>query len=207
MFSQRAFSVLTGLAMIVVLPTGVAQACACCAEPGERYERTETIDDLSLDVLESVRFAAKARLYTTAADWDEQVKGITNPAQSDTYSLTFSRTARDWTFEFKDTGGAKGKLNFRLPANVYKLHADTKPQARTPSNNTPTRLYKEWRLDSSIAGTGMFTFKKSANGRAQFILHGTGNGCTSPDQFTNWTLDVTGNGVQFRFFGRLRASN
>lgn len=204
MFSHRALGSMAGIALSLLLPISAAHACACCAEPGDRFDRAEAIDEYALDVLAAVKFDGKARLYATAADWTEQIKGITNPAKSDTYDLKTSRTARAWTFVLSDTKGHKGRLTVRTPAKIHKFHADTKPQARTSGGYVPTKLYKEWRLAGSVTGAGMFTFKKSAKSQAKLILHGTGNGCTSADQFTNWTLDVAGRGVQFRFFGTLR---
>ena len=94
MFSHRALGLMAGIALSLLLPISAAHACACCAEPGDRFDRAEAIDEYALDVLAAVKFEGKARLYTTAADWAEQIKGITNPAESDTYDLKASRTAR-----------------------------------------------------------------------------------------------------------------
>jgi hypothetical protein len=207
MFSNRMLGLMAALALSVWLPINAAHACACCAEPGERSVRTEVMDEHALAILGAVRFGGKARLYTTAADWAEQIRGITNRDESDTYDLKISRTARAWTFELSDDKGHKGRLTFRLATSIHKFHADTKPQAKISGRYFPTNLYKEWRLAGGVIGNGMFTFKKSTKSRVELILHGSGNGCTSVDQFNNWTLDVVGRGVHFRFFGALRTVN
>ena len=204
MYSHRALALIAGVALSAMLPISAAHACACCAEPGDRFDRTEAIDEFAQTVIGAVRFGSEARLYTTAADWAEQIKGITNPAESDAYTLKVARTDRAWTFDMSDVKGHTGQLTLQWPTTIHKFHADMTPLVATSGEYVATALYKEWRLESRVSGKGMFTFNKAAQSRAQLILHGTGNSCTSADEFTNWTLDVTGRGVRFRFFGALR---
>lgn len=191
------------LTIAIATPLRAAHACACCSDPGERYDRVEVIDDYSGGVLKALRFGSNANLYCTAADWSEQVKGIKNPKEACSYELNVGRTIQKLSFEMSDRQGHKGRLTFMLPLEVHKFHAHTKPEIRKGAGYVPTVLYKEWRLMGVITGDGMFTFKQPA--KAQLIFHGKGNGCTSEDQFTNWTLEAAEQGVRFRFFGRLAA--
>jgi hypothetical protein len=200
-FGLRA-TLAVGLAAYVAFVSGnPASACACCAEPGERYIGMEKIDDYTRDVVDTLRFDKRADLYTTAADWSEQIKGIANPAQSSVYRLKVIRTRSSMAFDLSDKAGHAGRLTFQLPGELRKFHADTNPQPQKDGNYIPTKLYKEWQLTGAIVGDRMFNFKKQV--KAHLIFHGRGNGCTSSEQFTNWTLDVKGTDAGFRFFGRL----
>jgi hypothetical protein len=65
-----------------------------------------------------------------------------------------------------------------------------------------TTLIKEWRINAPVSGDGMFTLPKDA--RIRVILQGTGNACTTPDDFSHWqavVLSADGEG-QFTFLGR-----
>ena len=64
-------------------------------------------------------------------------------------------------------------------------------------------LYKEWRITGKTSGTGAF---EAANGREQLltlVLQGRGNACTSPNDFTHWTLVMEGPKANYLLFGDL----
>lgn len=148
-----------------------------------------------------LRFSPVAGLYRTAADWSDQIKGIDNASEADSYKLRVGRTSHALTFEMSDGQGHKGHLKFMVPLHVRKFHVHTKPELPKGDGYVPTVLYKEWRLAGVITGDGMFAFQDAA--KARLIFHGQGNACTSEDQFTHWTLEAEEEGVRFRFFGRL----
>lgn len=172
-----------------------AAACACCSEPGERREATSKLEAYEKDELAKIRFAKKARLFTTAAGL-QNVTGITNP--TDTYELTQTRAGDRWSFSFKDTNGKTGAIAFTLPAQLESFFVD--PQEKTQGDPL---LYKEWRLSAPIAVTGVFA--PSGNATARLVLQGRGNSCTSADQLTSYMLIVKGPTAQFTLFGALAA--
>jgi hypothetical protein len=191
------------LSAVALLTPAAARACACCAEPGERMEYDGRLESYDAGVVDGLVFDPAATLYSTAADWTEQVRGIDNPAQSYDYTLKLEKDGRVWRFDLTDAAGHRGSLSFRRPAQLRKLHIDTAPQPPDEGQSTNVSLYKEWRLQGPVRGNGMFTLGRTHRAEATLILHGSGNNCTDSSQFGNWTLDVTGEGVRFRFFGKL----
>lgn len=186
-----------GLLLVGLLAhTQDASACACCSEPGERRESTSKLEPYERDELAKIRFAKKARLFTTAAGL-QNITGITNP--TDTYELTQTRTGDRWTFSFKDTNGKTGTLAFTLPAQIESFFVD--PQEKVQGDPL---LYKEWRLSAPVTATGVFT--PSANATARLVLQGRGNACTSADQFKSYMLIVKGPTAQLTLFGAVGAA-
>lgn len=183
---------------VAVLAYGpAANACACCADPGQRVESSTKLDPYEKDELQKVRFTKKARLFMNAAG-AAGVQGVTDPA--DTYELTQSRVGDRWTFSFKDAKGRSGSLAFTLPANLESFFVD--PQDGKP--DTDPVLYKEWRLIAPVTMTGVFG-PASATGAPtiRLVLQGRGNSCTSADQFTRYSLIVSGPSARFTIFGTL----
>ena len=101
--------------------------CLLC-EPGARYDQSEVIDDYSRGVMTGLRFGTVAGLYRTAADWSDQIKGIDNASEADSYKLRVGRTSHSLTFEMSDEQGHKGHLKFMVPLHVRKFHVHTKPE-------------------------------------------------------------------------------
>src|SRR5215213_2554028 len=64
-----------------------ALLCACCAEPGEWFERTGKLESYEVSELRNVKFDKTAKLYTTAAGF-EGTKGL--PAQYESFQLSDS---------------------------------------------------------------------------------------------------------------------
>jgi hypothetical protein len=177
---------------------GEAWSCACCSEPGERRAEPVAIDDYVAEQLGEITVAGPATLYTTVCGYD-CVKGIDDPA--DSYAVKLSRTGGQWRFTFRGNAARQsGMLSFQFPATVFTFAVDPTPGTGT----TSPALYKEWRLAAPVAGTGVFAAGMTGNPSATFILHGAGNSCDQPEDFTNWSLVVTGPGAEFTFFGSLR---
>ena len=176
-------------------------ACACCAEPGTWYERTDRISDHELTELGRLRFDAVANTYLTEAG-EDLIKGISLP--SDTYSLTISKRQRGrWELSFRDQRNRRGTLTLIVPGTVVAFGADLH-DSETAGGNGPL-LYKELRLTGAVTGTGIFKDGMTAQTKFRLILQGRGNNCLDAEDFKNWTLQVFGPRASYSFYGSLKA--
>jgi hypothetical protein len=182
--------------LLLLLRPSVADACACCGDPGLRIEASEKMTSYERGEIGRFNLENKAKTYSNAG-WPDGVKGIADPQTE--YAVTYSVMKDVVTFTFKDQGKT-GALSFAMPKTLEVFAVDRKPGA---SGGDPT-LYKEWRLTSAVTPTGIFA---SANSKtppiARLIFHGEGNACTDATQFTHWTLVVKGPNADFTFFGSL----
>lgn len=198
----RGFLVLVAVIIVAGFSVRQAEACACCSNVGDRLDETVTLDDYERSILDDVAFSPDVSQHTTAAEWEDTVKGMDPKSADAEFSLKVQKSKAVWQFQFG--GPMSGVLQFSVPKRVHKFHAHRKPQILKPADYRSPRLYKEWRLAGDLVGNGVFTF--SGKTKAVLILHGEGNSCSDVSQFTNWTLDVEENSAQFRFFGRLVTS-
>lgn len=162
--------------------------CACCTDEGEWYQRTEKTN---FDELERVRFATAVKTYEPPGSDGEL---------SSTYFLSHTRTGRRWQLRFRDEQGKTGTLSFALPPRSVNYGADM--HDGSDSGLGPV-LYKEWRLSGPAQVTG--DFKRVMKGPARFLLifQGKGNNCTEAGNFKNWTLQISGAGDSYTFYGSL----
>jgi hypothetical protein len=173
-------------------------ACACCSNEGQRYVETDRIDAYAKGLLDELRFAAAAHLYTGEADV-ESIKGIT--AKSTDFQLAVTKSEKSWLFEFKEDGGG-GTLVLPLPDRMTRFEVDPRdPQSRSPG--TGPALYKEWRLAATPQGTGMFAGATGGGQKATLVLHARGNSCTDASQFSGWSLILYGPKGTITFYGDL----
>lgn len=175
--------------------------CACCSTPGDWYTGSQRVSDTELAELEHVRLGPSANLYVTEAGF-EGVRGISDPAE--TYTLTHTRSRRNWTLRFADASGKAGTLAFAIPATMTSFGADLQEggdQGLGPS------LYKEWRFEGPVAGTGIFKNGVRRGTRFRLVLQGRGNACPSASDFKSWNLQVyTTRDPLFSFYGPLPAT-
>jgi hypothetical protein len=188
------------VALSLLVQAGHARACACCAEPGQRIEATAPLSSYERGELERLRFAKAAKLYVTAAGFDA-VSGVSDP--SERYEVGHTRQGGVWTFTFKNPKGNAGALSFTLPTNIEAFFVD--PHDGNPSVPTDPLLYKEWRLAAPLTATGIFKPGAAGAPTVRLILHGRGNACTSAEQFSAWTLEVSGPRAHYTLFGALAA--
>lgn len=182
------------------LRTIPADACACCAEEGERIESSKPLDtsDESAEIAR-VRFAPTALLYANGG-WPDNVRGVADPTSP--YVVSVANDGKRFTFTFK-TKGKVGTLAFS-PRNVESFAVDLRDGK---PGREPT-LYKEWRLEAPVAVTGIFSASASSPSAptiARLVLQGRGNVCWDASQLTHWMLDVRGKDISYRFYGKLRA--
>jgi hypothetical protein len=173
-------------------------ACACCSNEGQRYVETHKLDAYATGLLDELRFAAAAHLYTGEADV-ESIAAI--GAKSRDFQLAVTKREKSWLFDFKEEGGG-GTLALALPDRVTKFEIDP----RDPDNGAPGTgpvLYKEWRLAMAPSGTGMFAGATGGEQKATLILQGRGNSCTDASQFNAWSLVLHGPKGTITFYGDL----
>lgn len=189
-------SALVLLLLICVSPAQV-WACACCADDGEYGISFKKPDSYQLDLLRQIRFGETANLFITNAGL-EVVRGLNNPKE--TYELTGSFGGGLWNLAFRD-GNLRGNLSLRLPARMLSYRADIH-DGQKGGGGGPL-LYKEWRFEGPVNGTGFFVGGFAAPARYFLVLQGRGNNCDNPGDFTHWRLEINGRKAAYAFFGEL----
>jgi hypothetical protein len=129
----------------------------------------------------------------------ESVKGISPAAQE--YNLIVSQHKDHWLFVFRDEEGHSGHLTFVMPSSVSVFEIDPREVAKEGRNGA--LLYKEWKLTTNAAGSGIFSQGVGGGQHMTLILQGHGNSCTSAEDFSHWTLVVHGPRAEYSFFGDL----
>jgi len=187
-------------ATLLLLPSRV-WACACCAHPGEYQIDFVKLDGYKLGVMKGIRFGTKADLWTGEADPEVAAKGLAHPA--DTYSLSGSLVDNVWKLTFRN-GDESGTLDLPLPAKMLRYAADIHDGRTKPGYPEPV-LYKEWRFEGEVNGTGVF--KAGITPRTKYVLvfQGRGNSCDGAEDFTHWQLKITGKKADYSFYGELGA--
>ena len=196
-FRSHIATIATLCALSFAIPAS-AIACACCASTGQRFVETGKASEYDADQLDRIAFDGKAELLTGEAE-PSDIRGLT--ATETEYVLDVTRKASEWTFIFKTNGVVVGTLSFK-PDKLAKFEVDTR--LAEPSAGGMVALYKEWKQTAAVAGTGMF--KLPAGSSLSLILQGSGNSCTSADDFKTWSLVTQGEGFSFLFFGKLAQS-
>ena len=196
---RHLFSVAMGVTLLL-LPSRV-WACACCAHPGEYQSDFVKPDEFKLSVMKRIRFGTKAELWTGEADPEVAAKGLAHPA--DSYSLTVSLVGNVWKLTFRN-GDESGTLDLPLPAKMLRFAADIHDGRTKPGYPEPV-LYKEWRFEGEVNGTGVFKAGITAQTKYVLVLQGRGNSCDGAEDFTHWQLKITGKKADYAFYGELGA--
>ena len=147
----------------------------------------------------SLAGSADAQLFSGEGD-PESIKVIAK--SSGRYALRVSQGPNRWVFDFRDKAGGSGTLTLAILATVSIFEVDPRLGER-PGGQGPT-LYKEWKLTSAAAGTGIFAPGMGSGQRITLILQGHGNSCTSSGDFTHWSIVVSGPKAQYTLFGDLQ---
>jgi hypothetical protein len=190
------------LLMIASIQPARAGMCACCVDPGERYERTGKLYDFEFEIINNLKLYAVARLYSTDA-FPHGFKGMSAADESTLakdYRLRASQNGRKWTLNFTRNDGKRGALIFTLPTTATQFGADLNTDLRKEPQD-PGHIYKEVRLKGTVVGTGMFAAGNSVGTRFVLTLQGYGNRCMSESDFRSWTLAVSGPRASYRFYG------
>ena len=196
----RRLFIFVAIVALLLLPCGV-WACACCAHPGEYQIGFVKPDAYKLSVMKRIRFGTTANLFTGEAEPDDAAKGLAHPA--DTYSLSGSLVGNVWKLRFRNRDES-GTLDLPLPAKMLRYAADIHDGWTKPGYPEPV-LYKEWRFEGEVNGTGLF--KAGITGRTKYFLvfQGRGNSCDGAEDFTHWQLKIAGKKADYSFYGELSA--
>jgi hypothetical protein len=194
---RRALFSLAALA-VVLLSAGRAWACACCSNEGDYYVSSGRPSEYEMSIVRQIRFGPKASLYLTEADAEETAKGIAHRAES--YALGGSLVGGVWKLSFRD-GSKTGTLSLPLPARMTSYTADIHDGQTSPGGGP--LLYKEWRFEGRVSGTGIFGAGIVAPTKYLLVLQGRGNGCQDANDFTHWRLRVSGRKAEYAFYGEL----
>jgi hypothetical protein len=194
------FSVAMWVALLL-LPNRV-WACACCAHPGEYQIDFVKPDEFKLSVIKRIRFGTKAELWTGEADPEVAAEGLAHPA--DSYSLTGSLVGNVWKLTFRN-GDESGTLNLPLPAKTLRYAADIHDGRTIGGDSRKPLLYKEWRFEGEVNGTGVFKAGITARTKYVLVFQGRGNSCDGAEDFTHWQLKITGKKADYSFYGELGA--
>jgi hypothetical protein len=190
-------SLAAAIAALLLSPL-TALACACCSNTGHYFSGIVDLDEHPRSELQRIRFARTAFLYATEAGIEEDSLGIDQPKQS--YSLAGSFIDNLLRLTFR-SGANTGTLELPLPNKMWNHSADIHDGKLSPGGGP--LLYKEWRLEGDVKGTGFFKTGMAAPAKYVLVLQGRGNGCDSAEDFGNWRLQVHGDKADYAFYGKL----
>ncbi|HUE83418.1 MAG TPA: hypothetical protein VMM84_14990 [Pyrinomonadaceae bacterium] len=193
-------ALLLALAILMTLPA-TADACACCAERGTWFQETARADPEVLAIVGDLggRLDQIASLYLNATA-PEEVKGIS--LASETFILRRLRPhTREWKLEFTDQRGGRGTLTFTIPDTAVFFGTD--PRDGQQGGAGGPLLYKEWRFEGSVSGTGIFKGGTTAKTKFRLVFQGRGNMCRNADDFRTWVLQVRGPRAEYAFYGSI----
>lgn len=193
----RALFSLAALAVVLLLP-GRAWACACCSHEGTYYVNSGRPSEYELSIVKQIRFGRTARLYLTEAGPEETAKGLAHRAES--YVLGGSLVGGAWKLTFRE-GNKTGTLSLPLPARMTNYTADIH-DGQTSGGGGPL-LYKEWRFEGQVSGTGFFRAGMVGPTKYLLVLQGRGNGCQDALDFKHWRLQISGRKADYAFYGEL----
>jgi hypothetical protein len=185
------------VAILLASPAS-ALACACCAETGHYFSGQTDLDEYPLSQLKRMRFARTASLFLTEAGIEEDSQGIDQAKPN--YSIVGSFLKDIWRLTFR-AGSGTGLLELPLPEKIWEHSADIHDNKTSPGGGP--LLYKEWRLEGKVTGTGIFKSGIVGATKYTLVLQGRGNGCDNAEDFSNWRLDVRGEKARYAFFGKL----
>jgi hypothetical protein len=185
------------LAGLLLLPAR-AWACACCSNEGDYYVNSGRPSEFELSIVRQIRFGRTANLYLTAGEMEDTARGLAHRVES--YTLDGSRVGGVWRLAFRD-GNKTGTLSLPVPARMTSYTADIH-DGQTSAGGGPL-LYKEWRFEGRVSGTGFFRAGMVGPTTYLLVLQGRGNGCQDAGDFKHWRLQVSGRKAAYAFYGEL----
>ncbi|OLE51859.1 MAG: hypothetical protein AUG51_20965 [Acidobacteria bacterium 13_1_20CM_3_53_8] len=169
----------------------VTPLCACCADEGEWYERTERVQTEQRALLDRLRFSPKAKKYMSPGEDNDL---------SEDYSLSHVRAGRSWQLKFRDDQGRTGTISFMIPVTAVTFGADLHD---SPAGGVGPSLYKEWRFSGAARVAGIFRSVMSGPVQFRLILQGRGNHCENAEDYRHWTLQISSGHSSHTFYGSL----
>jgi hypothetical protein len=191
--------ILIALTMFLSLPAGVsnvssaeAMFCACCADAGDWYQRAEKIDADMQKEISRVKFSEATN---TSRDTDGEV------FLDGKFELSQSKDSRHWQLRLGGSQGKSGALSLRIPLRLVSFGADVH-DGQEGGGGGPL-LYKEWRFEGPVTGTGVFKSWKGTAAKFHLVLQGRGNHCTQAEDFKHWILYVNNGPTSLSFYGSI----
>ena len=194
---RRVLCSLAMLAVLLLLPVR-AWACACCSNEGDYYVSSGRPSEYERSIVQQIRFGQTAQLYSTEAGYEESAKGVAHIAEK--YTLGGSLVGGVWRLTFRE-GKQTGTLSLPLPLRMTSYTADIHDGQTSPGGGP--LLYKEWRFEGQVSGTGFFRAGTVAPTKYLLVLQGRGNGCQDAGDFKHWRLQITGRKARYAFYGEL----
>ena len=186
-----------------------ALACACCAEAGTYSISTGKPDEANLEILNSMKFDQKAKIFMTEAGW-ETIKGLEEVAKEDEdadymwdgkFDLVNEFTNKTWKFTISTPKGKTGTLTLPMPTQMVRYSVDTYEWEK---DNSQPILYKEYRFKGYLQnGTGIFRSSFVRPTTYFLVFQGRGNNCDDASDFTHWHLEIDGKKASYEFNGKL----
>lgn len=164
--------------------------CACCADDGEWYQSSESITADMRKEINRVKFSEVTELSRGEQDAGSLPEGK--------FELAQSKDMRHWQLKFSGSQGKTGTLSLPIPLRLVSFGADVH-DGQQGGGGGPL-LYKEWRFDGAVSGTGVFKNWRR-NARFRMVLQGRGNHCTQAEDFKNWNLSVNQGSKSLSFYG------
>ena len=184
-------------ALLALSAPSDAFACACCTDPGERNVDVSKLETSMIEMIKEVEFAKKVELFTGAGGV-ESIQGIEAPSERYAVKITWEKDRA--VIELNDDKGHSGSLSLQFPDKISIFEVDTHDGPKKPYGPA---LYKEWKLTGKASGTSAFSAANDPGQLLTLILQGRGNACTSPNDFTHWTLVMEGPKANYLLFGDL----
>ena len=195
---KRLIPIWTATILLVMILSANIFACACCTEKGHYSISVTKPNEDTANILKDLKFSTSV-LYTDAG-YPENISGI-NPL-NDSFTLEGLLSGTYWVFKFKDNKGMTGQINLRKPHSMVSYMVDLHESEN--SKVSDVTVYKEWRFKYKVrSGTGIFSSGIDKKTTYFLVLQGRGNGCTNPEDFTHWRLEVDGKKAKYAFFGKL----
>lgn len=188
------------IAALLLSPIG-ALACACCSNTGHYFSGEVDLGEHPRSELQRIRVARTAYLFTSEAGLDEDSLGIDRPKTS--YTVMGAFVGNVWRLTFR-SGTNTGTLELPLPSKMWNHSADIHDGKLSPGGGP--LLYKEWRLEGDVKGSGFFKTGMASPAKYVLVLQGRGNGCDNAGDFGNWRLQVRGEKADYAFYGKLARS-
>ena len=197
MRGQLRFFYLLAAFVLFCLPAPVL-ACACCSDPGAYRISFHEPSEYELSLLQEIRFGKTANLYETDADIEEDALGL--GSLPGLYSASGMLSSKVWKLALRN-GTKSGTLSLPLPDKMLSYVADIR-DGKISAGGGPL-LYKEWRFEGQLSGTGLFKVNNVGPNKYFLVLQGRGNMCDNSGDFKNWRLEISGAGSRYAFYGRL----
>lgn len=182
------------LALVAILLPRLALACACCSDPGSRYERAETSIPLDAAILQ---LGTNAQIVSSEAG-TSLLDPILGEGGADALAVTTKVDPRSVVITLR-SGKTFGTLVFKAAGGGSSVGLDVDPFDAEPNGAVP--IYHENRYPLTFRGTGTLS---GAAGAAVLVLQGHSNACP-PERFATWhlTLDPK-NGESAQLYGRTK---